>query len=696
MAAAGGRQTALAAAVFAGLLVAVAFVGKGGTELGRLVSVEIFLLLIAGVALAAATVFGAAPRLYGVGSVLAFALLVLVTGLSTTWSLAPDASWIETNRTLAYFFVYTAAVAAGNLIPRGLGVVLGGITLAALVVVGYGLGSRVWPESLGELEFYARLGQPFGYWNAVGVTAAMGLVGAVWFGSRREVAPRLAALAAPAGALLVTALFLTYSRSGLVAAAIALGLWLFAVPLRLRTLVVIGTAAVGAVPAIAWALSQDAFTRDGAVLAVRADAGPTFGVLLLVAASVSYGLCLAAFSWRNRHTLAPAARRTAGKAAVVAAGCVLAFGFVGVALFTERGISGTLSDRLEELTDDSAETTGGPERLGTTASSRSRYWRAGMNVFEDHPVEGAGAGAFAVTSLRYRESANVSRHAHGYFVQTLADLGLVGVFASLFALGAWLFAALRAIGATPRSTIGQRFLLGDRRVNYDRAPTWTDERIAVTALFLLALAYGLQSAADWTWFVPGPTAMGLVAAGYVAGRRPPRAPADPPDPVTVSAPAPWRVAAAGAILAVTLLCAWNAWQPQHADELANDALALAAAGDTEAALRKAADARDVNRLSPRPLWARAAALTQSSRFDEAHAALEQAALEHPNLAEAWLRLADFRLDRLNSPEIALEAVEVAVYLDPRSAAVQQSFVDIRNRFRAQGVLAPETAPQTPE
>ena len=694
MTAVGGRRSAIGAVILAALFVAVAFVGKGGTEIGRLVSVEIGLTLLAGLALAAAIVLGSASRLHGVGPVVGFVLLALVTGLSISWSVAPDESWIEANRTLTYLFVFTAAVAAGNLLPGSLRAVLTGVTLAAIAIVAYALASRVWPESLGELEFYARLGQPFGYWNAVGVTAAMGLVGTVWFGSQRDVPRGFAALAAPAAALLIIALFLTYSRSALAAAVIALGLWLL-VPLRLRSLAVIAAGVVGAVPAIAWALSQDAFTRDGAELSVRSDAGPTMGLLLLLAVGLAYGACLAAFAWRKRHALAGAARGRAGRAIAVAAGCMLLAGLGAVSVTTDRGLGGTISDRFEELTDDSAQTIGGPERLGTTASSRSRYWRTAIDVFEDNPGAGAGAGAFAVTGLRYRETANVSRHAHGYFVQTLADLGLIGLLASIAALGAWLFAALRAIGATPRSTIGQRFLLDRRHIDHSRAPSWTDERIAVTALFLVTLAYGLQSAADWTWFVPGPTAMAMVAAGYVAGRRPPRAPADPPDVVTVSPVARWRITVAGVLLAGTLLCAWNSWQPRRADELANDALALAAAGETDAALGAATDAREVNPHSPKPLWARAAALTSTGRFEEAHAALEQAAAEHPNLAQAWLRVADFRLDRLGDPAGALAAVEPGLYLDPQSAAVRQSFIDIRDRFRVLGELPPDTAPQVP-
>jgi hypothetical protein len=43
----------------------------------------------------------------------------------------------------------------------------------------------------------------------------------------------------------------------------------------------------------------------------------------------------------------------------------------------------------------------------------------------------------------------------------------------------------------------------------------------------------------------------------------------------------------------------------------------------------------------------------------------------------------------------LEVVEPAIYLDPQSAAVRQSFIDIRDRFRALGDLPADTAPSVP-
>ena len=50
-----------------------------------------------------------------------------------------------------------------------------------------------------------------------------------------------------------------------------------------------------------------------------------------------------------------------------------------------------------------------------------------MDVFQASPTVGAGAGAFVVARTRYRADKLAVRHAHGYGVQTLADLGLIGL-----------------------------------------------------------------------------------------------------------------------------------------------------------------------------------------------------------------------------------------------------------------------------
>ena len=94
------------------------------------------------------------------------------------------------------------------------------------------------------------------------------------------------------------------------------------------------------------------------------------------------------------------------------------------------------------------------------------------------------------------------RHAHGYAIQTLADLGLIGLGLSLFVAIAWMCAAARATGLRRR----------------DRGLPFDPERIGLLTLATLVLVFGLHSLIDWTWFVPGQRGRGAAGAGWVAGR----------------------------------------------------------------------------------------------------------------------------------------------------------------------------------
>ena len=177
---------------------------------------------------------------------------------------------------------------------------------------------------------------------------------------------------------------------------------------------------------------------------------------------------------------------------------------------SDRGLSGTVSDRVDELTSETAAAPPeGAGRLTVSSSSRARYWREANDVFGERPGKGTGAGTFYVSRLRYRKDELVAQHAHGYVPQTMSDLGVVGVVLSVLALLAWIACALRAVALVPRL----------RRRREPRAPIeWTGERTALLGLVVVAVVFGVQSAIDWTWFVPGVTAVALAAAGFVAGR----------------------------------------------------------------------------------------------------------------------------------------------------------------------------------
>ena len=121
---------------------------------------------------------------------------------------------------------------------------LGGVALAAVVVCGYALLTKVFPDQLDASDIYARLRAPYGYWNAIGLTAAMGAIGCMWLGARRAGHALLSALAYPAMGLMLLTLMLAYSRGALVALALGLVLWFCIVPLRLRGAAVLLSGAV--------------------------------------------------------------------------------------------------------------------------------------------------------------------------------------------------------------------------------------------------------------------------------------------------------------------------------------------------------------------------------------------------------------------------------------------------------------------
>jgi hypothetical protein len=364
------------------------------------------------------------------------------------------------------------------------------------------------------------------------------------------------------------------------------------------------------------------------------------------------------------------ARRLTGAVAVLVALAVPLVGLTSVA-FSEGGLSGTIGDRVDELVSETdGYTEAGANRFTATSSTRGKYWREAREVFEDRPLLGVGAGAFEVARLRHRSDRAVTRHAHGFGVQTIADLGLVGAAISLALLIAWLVAAGRTTGLHPRRR-RQSSIPPPRR-------DWDRDRIAFVALALMVLAFGLQSAIDWTWFVPGPAAMALLAAGYVAGRGPlgalgaPR-PADP-------APARAQALGAAAVLAVAALAAWAIWQPEASSRAVDSALRLAAEGRYDEALAKTGDAADADPLSPVPLFTRAEVQLAASDWSGAQRSFEQAVLSFPGDPRAWLRLTRFQLS-IGRPREALRIVPGAIYLDPYSREAATLFVSARSAVR---------------
>jgi tetratricopeptide (TPR) repeat protein len=374
-----------------------------------------------------------------------------------------------------------------------------------------------------------------------------------------------------------------------------------------------------------------------------------------------------------RRAPSPGTRRQLGVAVAVALAVVPILLVAALAL-SERGLGGSISKGWSDLTDPEARLpTNSSDRLTAVGSVRARYWDEALRIFKADPWVGVGAGGYAAVRPRYRRDTFEVRHAHGYGVQTLADLGIAGAAVSLALLAAFLAAAARTTALRQGSHVAH-----------------SPERVAMLTLLAVVVTFGLHSFIDWTWFVPGTAMPALLAAGWLVGRGP---------VVEELAPRPARrrlvpaVAAAG-IAVVALVAAWQTWQPLRSVHAADDALAAADERRLPDARDRAARAVDLNPLSVEPLFARAAVEVAARDLPAARRALEEAVRRQPAVAETWLRLAEFELTSAGRLEAAQRAVGAALYLDPRSPAGQALFLETlrrRGREAAPGLLPPQQA-----
>jgi O-antigen ligase len=664
------------------VLAALAFYAQGGVANEPNTYAEVLLVagggLLGAVALAAPGRHAAVAPMHGGWSLGLFGALALVTALSIIWSVDPAGSWLEANRTFAYLAAFGGGIALVRLLPRHWGSLLGGVALASVIVCGYALLTKVFPEWLAEDEIFARLRAPFGYWNAVGLMAASGVIPLLWLAARRSGHAAVNALAYPGLGLLLVCLLLSYSRGALLALAIGLIAWFAVVPLRLRGAVALIVPSIVAGLVVAWSFAQDDLTEDRLDTVIRSDAGHELGLLLALLVVVLLGAGLAiGFAAATR---APTARtrRLTGRVVLGSIALALIAGVIALAS-APGGIDGQVSKGWNQLTDVNARTPANtPDRLTATASVRARYWDEAFKVHARSELVGVGADGYGLARKRFRTGNLEVQHAHGYVVQTLADLGWLGLLVSLAAAIAWIVAAMGATGL--------------RRV--DRGLGWDAERVGLFTLATVVLVFGVHSLIDWTWFIPANAVLALLCAGWVVGRGPlsRRLAVEGPTGIVSAAeragviatrprwtarerlmrwnPEPYRTASAAGVLLLAMAVMWTTVQPlraQHADDAASARLQ---GGQLEASADIARIAAKRNPLSPEPWWALGVARSTAGDLQGAQRALETAVKVQPASAEAWRRLGRFRLNALSRPHTAIAAFRAALYLDPQSPIAQ--------------------------
>jgi O-antigen ligase len=650
------RPNEASALALAAGLVLIVFVTTGGTNLAPNTWTQIVLTLLGAAAAISLVIFGAPGRRFGVPAFVLFAALAALTALSIAWSVQPDASWLEANRTLSYLAVFGGGMALARLFPERWPGLLGSIALLSTVICGYALLVKVFPGTFAPQETLGRLRAPFDYWNATGLMAALGLAPCLWAGARADKGRWSRGLAAPAIAILVTTLVLSYSRSAVLAAVVAVALWFAVVPLRLRGAAVLAVGLAGAALLSAWALHTHALTHDGITLSSRVTAGHGFGiVLVLVLLATAAGGFAVAFALDR--TVLPADMRRRIGIALVTLVALLPFAGAAALAASSRGFGGEVSHIWTSLTNTREVVRDNPGRLVSLESSRARDWSQGWHVFTHAPVKGVGAAGFATAHLRYYRVPLPVDHAHSYVVQTMADLGLVGLAISLALLVAWCVATARAVGLRPRPGPG-----------HDRAPEATVERLGLLTLLCVVVAFGVHSSIDWTWFIPGTAIPALLCAGWLAGRGELERPVGRRATTRPLSARPGVALAGTALTAVALLAAWAIWQPLRSSDAFGAAVDAASRGNTSAAFARARTAAARNPVDVQPLWLLSSLYSRIGAAHAAHGELVKAISLQPENPDTWLQLGSYDLSH-GQPHKAIGVLRHALKLNIGSTEI---------------------------
>jgi hypothetical protein len=660
------RRATTAGVLLAGLLLVVLLAASTGGASGRtdLAWVQTGLVLLA---LVAATGWLGSRRLRPAASVATVAGLVALAALaawaaaSLTWSVAPDRSWTEANRVLAYVVAGALGVVVGSTLPRARARVAQGFVAVTTLVALWALAGKVLPGVVEHATEVARLRAPLDAPSLLGIVCAFGALLAVRLAAQPDGSPRGRTSALVALLVLLSTLALTYSRGALLALAAGLVV-LCALPgPRLRGLAAFALAALAAAPVVVLAFSVTELRADAVATDERVEAGLLLGVVVVGMAVL---LAAAGRFLIGRESVRGGRERAVwlGLAGLVA--LLAAAGVVAMAA-APGGVDGTLDRATDEFTTDVRDAPTDPERLLSTSSDgRWAWWSEALGAFADEPVHGWGASAFPVARRLYRESPVAVEHAHSLPLGWLADLGAVGAGIGAVAI------VLLVTGAAARV----------------RALAPGRERDLAGALLAAAVAVLVHALVDPDWSVPAVVLPALVALG-VAGARSTRA-----RPVLVEAAGPeggvgrvLGLVAVALVLAAALVSAWlPAWSQARTDD------ALAATGQRSQLEDAAADAALAARLDPtavRPLLAQATIASARERPLEARAFLLEAVERQPSSVTAWLRLSELAL-QLADREGARRAVLRALALDPADRALA------RRARSLQAVVTPPEASAT--
>jgi O-antigen ligase len=394
-----------------------------------------------------------------------------------------------------------------------------GLWALGLAVVAYfSLAGASGTNTLSNYLFEMRYQHPVGYANGNAALGVIGLIAAFGMSTDRDAHPLLSGLFLGAAALLADFALLAQSRASFIGTAVAAAVLLIFAPDRLRVglrlLVLAGAVALAAGPIL------DVYNtgEHGGALAPALDDAVAAIPLSVVAAGVA-GLVIGALERLARgHERVERSSRRAG----IAIAALLAVAALGLAVVNMGRITDVVDEQWTTLTGGEYDSVEGARISNLDPYERPDYWRVAIDLWQESPVNGVGAGNFEREYTARRHEPKHSRYVHNMFLRALGEGGavaaalLVGFFLSLFVFGAIL---RRRLARAPSLVLATALAIAAYfavHLNFD----WLEEIPAVAspalALPIVALVAAGGSAAAGSESLRGARragALALAAAG---------------------------------------------------------------------------------------------------------------------------------------------------------------------------------------
>jgi O-antigen ligase len=411
------------------------------------------------------------PFYWASGLILGFAIW---SAISSLWSGSVELSVAEADRVLVYLGIFLAAFLLAQTDQRRqrFGE---GIAIAITGVIFLALASRLLPHVFdlsAERVNGSRLKYPLSYWNAIGLFCAMSTLTLLWM-TRRSLVPWLRWFAAAAIPPIFLALYLTYSRGGILVLVVSGALLLALSTDRLWMLATAMSGVIGAIPAVLYVAAHNPIANNVEEFGLLVEQG-LITLLLILAGSALALLLFWALRRAERERPAPVTRALAISRDPrflrgIAIATLVILIVLGIAVggkawskfsSADIGVSAKPGEHLSQV----------------SSGGRVQFWEVALKAFGEEPLLGKGAGTYQFSWNEHRPLNMPVKDAHSLYLQPLAELGILGgvliLAMVLFLLGVGFWTWRAASGR-------QRELYG--------------------VLLSVSFAFALGSAFDWFW-----------------------------------------------------------------------------------------------------------------------------------------------------------------------------------------------------